>query len=53
MNNDEMRRRARLRIMKHAGKAETAKDNHDWVALVDARTSADDARIALRVLMES
>lgn len=43
-------RTAILRIMRHANAAMSAKDRHDWVAVADARTSADDARIALRAL---
>lgn len=50
MTNEQQRRHARLRLMRYAGQAMTAKENRDWVALADARTSADDARIALRAV---
>lgn len=40
--------RATTRLLRYALAACAAKDKHDWVALSDLRTSADDARIALR-----
>lgn len=43
-----MKHTATMRLMRYALAATTAKENHDWVRAADARTSADDARIALR-----
>lgn len=43
-----MKRKAILRLMRYALKAQTAKDNRDLVLLADLRTSADDCRIAIR-----
>lgn len=43
-------RAAVLRLMRHAGRAEAARDRRDWIAYADARTSTDDAREALRAI---
>jgi len=43
-----MASRARLRLMDAANRAITARERHDYVAMADYRTQADDWRIALR-----
>jgi len=42
---------AKLLLMKYAGKALEAKYANDPVALANYRTSADDARIAIRAAL--
>lgn len=39
---------ATLLLMRHAGRAQKARDRGDWITYADARTSCDDAREALR-----
>lgn len=42
-------RAATLRLMNVAGRMSKARDTGDWLAYADARTSAEDAREALRL----
>lgn len=47
-----MVRSATLLLMRHAGRMDAAHAVKDWVSFADHRTSADDARIALRYAVE-